>query len=89
MLPYPIHALNTIYWFAPGAQSYLHVPGVTGGGELCFNGAFVGNPLKCLESELIPQGTKLLELRGGQVGSEKQKTKNKNKKDNFCQLTTS
>ena len=35
------------YWCAPGAQPHLQVPGVTGGGEMCFNGASMGHPLKC------------------------------------------
>ena len=35
------------YWCAPGVQSHLHVLGVTRGGELCFNGASAGHPLKC------------------------------------------
>ena len=38
---------HTFYWCAPGARSHLHVPGATGGGELCFNGASASHPLKC------------------------------------------
>ena len=34
------------YWCAPGAGSHLLVPGVTGGGKMCFNDAFMGHPLK-------------------------------------------
>ena len=41
------------YWFAPGAQPHLQVPGVTGEGELCLNGASTGHPLKCKGNQQV------------------------------------
>ena len=70
---------GNIYWYAPGAQLHLQVIGVTGGGEMCFNGTSTYQPIKC-KGTLRAHGTKPLEFWRGKVVLERH-TKNQSPPD--------
>ena len=69
------------YWFDPGAQSHLHVPGGTRGRRICLEILLRVTPLKAGELKVIEGtlGTDSMGLQGGEVGLEKHTTPPKKK----------
>ena len=58
------------FWFAPGAQSHLQVPRVTGGGEVCLKLILRVTPLNVGEIKVLEgtHGSDPMGLRREQVG---------------------
>ena len=74
---------TTNYWFAPGAQSHLHVPGATRSGEGCLKFIPRVTPLNAGELKVLKDTLEAKPMKTPGKGGKARKTYNIQKRENF------